>query len=89
METLLQKALQGVDPAAPDAFWQIFTNLMGLVPWWPLIIFTVICVIVAIVIAWYRGSSYVMAVVWALIIGPAGWLITWHTGKKQGAGSRE
>ena len=33
MDELLAKAMQGVDPDAPGAFWQVFFNLMALVPW--------------------------------------------------------
>lgn len=78
MQELLQKALHGVDPEAPGAFWQIFVNLMGLVPWWPMLWFTLACVAGGLAIARYRGSSYRRAVFWALVLGPFGWLISWY-----------
>ncbi|MGA7298341.1 MAG: hypothetical protein WBW92_12640 [Rhodanobacteraceae bacterium] len=78
MQELLNRALQGVDPTAPGAFWQIFANLMSLVPWWPLFWFTVLSVAGGLVIAWYRGSGYGKAVFWALVLGPAGWFISWY-----------
>jgi hypothetical protein len=78
MGDLLARALNGVDPDSPDAFWQIFRNLMALMPWWPMFWFTVACVAIGVAIAWYRGGSIPRAVVWALVLGPIGWLISWH-----------
>lgn len=77
MQELLNRAMAGVDPTAPDAFWQIFMNLMGLVPWAALLWYTLFTVVVGLVIAWYRRSSYWLAIVWALTLGPIGWVISW------------
>lgn len=78
MNELLGRALEGVDFGSPDAGWQLFLNLMGMMPWKLMIAYTVVTVVIGLFIAWYRRSSYIMAVVWALLIGPAGWLISWH-----------
>lgn len=79
MDELLSRALDGVDPMAPDAAWQIFRNLMSLVPWGALTAFTAACVVVGLALAQWRGSHRGQAVLWALLLGPVGWLITWHT----------
>ena len=78
MQELLNRALQGVDPGSPGAFWQIFGNLMALIPWWPLIWLNVISVLGGLAIAWYRRSGYGKAVLWAMILGPFGWLVSWY-----------
>ena len=78
MQELLNRALQGVDPGSPGAFWQIFGNLMALIPWWPLIWLNVISILGGLAIAWYRGSGYGKAVLWAMILGPFGWLVSWY-----------
>ena len=78
MQELLNRALQGVDPGSPGAFWQIFANLMGLIPWWPLIWLNVISIAGGLAIAWYRGSGFGKAVLWAMVLGPFGWLISWY-----------
>ncbi|HEU0276254.1 MAG TPA: hypothetical protein VFQ95_00305 [Rhodanobacteraceae bacterium] len=76
MNALLQKALQGVDPAAPGAFWQILHNLFALVPWWPLIGFTVACAVIGAVLGWWRGRI-VLAVALGLVVGPLAWATLW------------
>jgi len=55
MHALLQKLLQGVDPATPGAFWRLLHNLLALVPWWPLVWFTIACAAVGALIGWWRG----------------------------------
>ena len=84
MDELLNRALQGVDPTSPEAFWQIFSNLMQLVPWWPMTWLTVFSVAGACGIVRYRGGSYRKAMLWALILGPFGWLISWYQGRESG-----
>lgn len=78
MHELLTQALQGVDPSSPGAFWQIFGNLMAMMPWWWLFWSNVISVVGAAAIAHFRGTSLGRAVGWALVLGPFGWLITWY-----------
>ncbi len=78
MQELLNRALQGVDPSSPGAFWQIFGNLMGLVPWWTLLWLNLTFVAVGLLIAWHRNSSYGKAILWALVLGPFGWLVSWY-----------
>lgn len=78
MQELLNRTLQGVDPDSPGAFWQIFSNLMGLVPWWTLFWLNLAFVAVNLLIAWYRNSSCGKAVLWALVLGPFGWLVSWY-----------
>ncbi|NII10186.1 hypothetical protein [Oleiagrimonas sp. C23AA] len=72
MGELLQKAMHGVDPSAPGAAWQIFRNLMALVPWWPMIWLTVVSVLVGAWLGWRRGRLW-EGVLWALLLGPLGW----------------
>ncbi|HET6632484.1 MAG TPA: hypothetical protein VFG73_07240 [Rhodanobacteraceae bacterium] len=78
MNELLAKALQGVDPAAPGAFWQIMQNLLALMPWWQLLWLNLLWVVVALAIAWWRGSSLGRAFGWAMVLGPVAWLIAWN-----------
>lgn len=78
MDELLNQVLQGVDLSDPAAPMQIFLRLMELVPWWPLLWFTLFCVGVGLGIAWWRGSNPWMAVFWALLLGPFGWLLSWY-----------
>lgn len=74
MDELLARAMQGVDPEAPGAFWQVFFNLMVLVPWAALFWWSVAFVAVGAVIGWWRGRI-AEGVVWALVLGPFGWLV--------------
>lgn len=77
MGELLRRALEGVDPDAPDAAWQMFRNLMGLVPWGLLTALTVLWVVVAWAIAWRRGGRLWTATLWALLLGPLAWPLVW------------
>jgi uncharacterized membrane protein YfcA len=70
----LSRATRGVDMSAPDAAWQIFRNLMALVPWWPLFWFTVLCVVVGAALGRWRGRLW-FGVITALVLGPVGWLM--------------
>lgn len=74
MDELLSKALQGVDPDAPGAFWQVFGNLMALVPWTALTLWSVFFVVVGAGLGWWRGHTRA-GVLWALALGPIGWLV--------------
>lgn len=76
MDALLQHALQGVNPSAPGAFWQILRNLLALVPWWPLIWFTVACAVIGALIGWWRGRI-VLGVILGLVVGPIAWIVLW------------
>ena len=70
MNELLHKILQGVDPAAPGAFWKLLRNMLALVPWWPLIWFTIACTVIGAAIGWWRGRI-------GLMVGPIGWAALW------------
>lgn len=74
MDELLSKALQGVDLDAPGAFWQVFGNLMALVPWTALTLWSVFFVVVGAGLGWWRGHTRA-GVLWALALGPIGWLV--------------
>ena len=74
MDELLAKAVQGVDPDAPDAFIHIFYNLMRLVPWAPLFWWSVLFVVVGALLGWWRGRT-AEGIVWAAALGPIGWLV--------------
>ena len=76
MGDLLAKATSGVDPGSPDAFRRIFENIMGLVPWWPLFWFTVLCVVVGAALGWWRRRVW-LGIVLALVLGPIGWFTLW------------
>ncbi|MGH8117889.1 MAG: hypothetical protein ACREPF_03470 [Rhodanobacteraceae bacterium] len=76
MNDLVQKALHGVDPGTPGAFWQILHNLLALVPWWPLIWFTVACAVIGAALGWWRGRAG-LGIVLGLLVGPVGWLALW------------
>lgn len=74
MDELLARAMQGVDPDAPGAFWQLFANLMALVPWTALIAWNLLFVAVGALLGWWRGRFWA-GVIWAWVLGPVGWVI--------------
>jgi hypothetical protein len=74
LEELFAKAMQGVDPNDPSAFWQIFRNLMAAVPWWPLVWATLTFVVVGGLLGWWRGRFW-LGVTSAAVLGPLGWLL--------------
>lgn len=74
MDELLQKATQGVDPGDPEAFFKVFGNLMGLVPWTTLIVLQVLFVVVGAVLGWWRGRLGA-TVVASFVLGPLGWVV--------------
>jgi hypothetical protein len=74
MDELLAKATQGVDVDSPDAFMQIFLNLMGLVPWVALFWWSVVFVVVGALLGWWRGRT-LEGIVLALVLGPIGWIV--------------
>jgi len=74
MEDLLAKALNGVDPEAPGAFFTIFMNLMRLVPWGQLILWQVVFIVVGALLGWWRGR-FTATVVASLVLGPLGWAV--------------
>jgi hypothetical protein len=76
MNALLQKLLQGVDPGTPGAFWRLLHNMLVLIPWWPLVWFTVACAIVGAAIGWWRGRI-ALGVALGLVVGPIAWVALW------------
>ncbi len=76
MDDLLHKLLQGVDPGTSGAFWKLLHNMLALVPWWPLIWFTVACAVIGAVLGWWRGRI-VLAVALGLVVGPVAWAALW------------
>ena len=76
VEALLQKLLQGVDPGAPGAFWKLLHNMLALVPWWPLVWFTVACAVIGAVLGWWRGRIG-LAIALGLVVGPIAWAALW------------
>lgn len=76
MTDLLHKLLQGVDPNAPGAFRVLLHNLLALVPWWPLIWFTVACVVIGAVLGWWRGRIG-LGIALGLVVGPIAWVALW------------
>lgn len=80
MDELLAKASQGVDPDSPDAFFQIFLNLLNLMPWAAMFWWSVAFVAVGAVLGWYRGRT-AEGIVWAMALGPIGWIVIWMRSK--------
>ena len=76
MNAWLQKLLHGVDPNAPGAFGRLLHNMLALVPWWPLIGFTIVCAVIGAVLGWWRGRI-VLGVALGLVVGPVAWLALW------------
>ena len=74
MDELLAKASQGVDPDAPDAYFQIVLNLLNLMPWAAMFWWSVAFVVVGAVLGWFRGRT-VEGIVWAAALGPIGWIV--------------
>ncbi|MGN6479342.1 hypothetical protein [Luteibacter sp.] len=74
MEDLLAKALNGVDPEAPGAFFTICMNLIRLVPWGQLILWQVVFIVVGALLGWWRGR-FTATVVASLVLGPVGWAV--------------
>ena len=66
--------MQGVDPDDPAASLRIFSNLMGLVPWWNLIAWQVFFVLVGALLGWWRGRT-MAGIIASLVLGPFGWII--------------
>lgn len=75
MDELIARALQGVNPDAPGAFWLVFTNLMALVPWNTLLWFNLLFVVIGAVLGRWRGR-WQDGAMWALVLGPIGWIVT-------------
>lgn len=85
MDELLARATQGVDPDAPGAFWQLFFNLLGMVPWTTLFWLNVCFVTVGGLLGWWRGRV-VEGLVWAWALGPIGWIVfLWRTRPRRDA----
>lgn len=74
MEELLNKATEGVDLGAPDAFWHIFWNLMALVPWAELFWWSLLFLVVGGLLGWWRGRFW-EGLVWSAVLGPFGWVV--------------
>lgn len=74
MDELIAKATQGVDMSSPDAFLHIFMNLMNMLPLAALFWWSVVFVVVGALLGWWRGRL-MAGVVWALALGPIGWII--------------
>ena len=73
MDELLARAMHGVDPDAPGAFWRIFLNLMALVPWTTLLWWNLLFIVVGAALGWWRGRT-AEGLVWAAVLGPFGWI---------------
>jgi hypothetical protein len=72
--------MQGVDPTDPGAWLRIFSNLMGLVPWWNLIAWQVVFVVVGGLLGWWRGRTRA-GIIASLILGPFGWIVPFMPGR--------
>lgn len=84
MDELLARAVEGVDPDAPGAFWHVFFNLLGMVPWTTLFWFNVGFVIVGALLGWWRGRL-TEGIAWAWALGPIGWgVLLWRTRTRPG-----
>jgi hypothetical protein len=74
MDELIARASQGVDPDAPGAFWQIFVNLLNMLPWAAMFWWNLLFIVVGALLGWWRGRT-AEGIVWALVLGPIGWLV--------------
>jgi hypothetical protein len=74
MDELIARASQGVDPDAPDAFWQIFVNLLNMLPWAAMFWWNLLFIVVGALLGWWRGRTW-EGIVWALVLGPIGWIV--------------
>ncbi|TDR38735.1 hypothetical protein DFR29_11963 [Tahibacter aquaticus] len=76
MDEWLQRLMEGIDPESPDASYQLFLRLMGLVDWWLLFWLTLGCIAVGGLIGWKRGTFW-RDVAFAAAFGPFGWILSW------------
>ena len=74
MDELIARASQGVDPDAPGAFWQIFVNLLNMLPWAAMFWWNLLFIAVGALLGWWRGRT-AEGIVWALVLGPIGWVV--------------
>jgi len=74
MDELIARATQGVDPDAPGAFWQIFVNLLNMLPWAAMFWWNLLFIAVGALLGWWRGRMG-EGIVWALVLGPIGWIV--------------
>jgi hypothetical protein len=74
MDELIARASQGVDPDAPGAFWQIFVNLLNMLPWAAMFWWNLLFIVVGALLGWWRGRL-AEGIVWALVLGPIGWVV--------------
>ena len=74
MDELLAKAMDGVDPNEPGAFFHIFGNLMAVVPWGQMILWQIVFIVVGALLGWWRGRLKA-AVIASLVLGPLGWIV--------------
>jgi hypothetical protein len=51
-------------------------NMLALVPWWPLIWFTVACAVAGAVLGWWRGRIG-LGIVLGVVVGPLSWPVLW------------
>jgi hypothetical protein len=81
VDELLARAMQGVDPDAPGAFWQIALNLLALVPWTTLFWWNLGFVAIGAGLGWWRGRT-AEGIAWALVLGPIGWFVVLHRARR-------
>jgi hypothetical protein len=74
MDELLARATQGVDLDAPGAFWQVFFNLLNMLPWAAMFWWSLLFVAVGLLLGWWRGRT-VEGALWAWVLGPIGWIV--------------
>jgi len=74
MHELLARAMAGVDPSAPGAFWRIYANLFALLPWTALVWWNILFAAVGALLGRRRGG-WRRGLAWGLVLGPIGWLV--------------
>jgi hypothetical protein len=74
VDELLARATRGVDLDAPGAFWQVFFNLLNMLPWAAMFWWSLLFVAVGLLLGWWRGRI-VEGVLWAWVLGPIGWIV--------------
>jgi hypothetical protein len=74
MDEWLARATHGVNLDAPGAFFQVFFNLLNMVPWAAMFWWNLLFVAVGALLGWWRGRL-LEGIAWAWVLGPIGWVV--------------
>jgi predicted small integral membrane protein len=88
MGELLQRILKGVDLSSPHASAQIFHNMLAMVPWVPLLWFTLFSAVLGLAVGWWRGRPWLGLWI-SIVIGPIALLILMALPSRRGKGGTD